>query len=80
MTETGATERTKLQDTREAAGLSQTQLANAAGLHPADISRIERRRALPAPFQRSKLATALGRSEDDLFSDFPDRIPLQRNN
>ena len=69
--------KTRLQDERESRGLSQTRLAGLARLHPSDISRIEGRRALPANYQRVRLARALRVPHEWLFEDFPERIALK---
>lgn len=69
-------DRTRLQSERQARSLSQTRLAALSALHPGTISRIEARLVIPSNPQRQRLASALGLDEDELFADFPDRIPL----
>jgi len=67
---------TRLQIERQARALSQTRLGSLANTHPGVISRIESRLVIPSRPQRRRLAEALGILEDELFADFPDRIPL----
>lgn len=69
---------TRLRQERRRQGLSQTQVAARAGLHPANISAIETLRSIPSPTQRERLARVLSMSEDALFGDIPTSIPLIR--
>jgi transcriptional regulator with XRE-family HTH domain len=58
---------TKLEHARRARGLSQTDLAAAAGkLSTADISRFERGYGRPYPAQAKRLAGVLGLREAEL--------------
>ena len=56
----------KIKAARESAGLSQTQLARAAGVHVTSVSDWERGRNVPSATSRRKLAGALGRDPLDI--------------
>ena len=56
----------KLRAAREAAGLTQTQLADKVGVQQRDISRWETGRREPGVLIVKKMAQALGCSMDDL--------------
>ena len=56
----------KLRAAREAAGLTQTQLADKVGVQQRDISRWENGRREPGVLIVKKMAQALGCSMDDL--------------
>lgn len=68
---------TILETHRRKRGLTGQALAQLAGLHPAELSNVERLRLLPRPGFRKAIAEVLGIPEDELFADFPDRIPLK---
>ncbi len=67
---------TRLKREREEQGLSQTRLAAWAEIHPSVLSRIEGRLMIPSEGHRLRIAKALRVSAEELFADFPDRIPL----
>jgi len=68
---------TRLKMERLSRGLSGQALAQLAGVHPAEVSAVENRRALPRPGFRKAVAETLGTPPEKLFTDFPDRIPLR---
>lgn len=55
----------RLRSLREARGWSRAELARRAGMHPADVGRLEAGKAYLWPAWRRKLAAALGLSESD---------------
>ena len=57
----------KIKDMREAKGMSQDQLATAAGLSRPFLSTIETGAAVPTVAKAASIASALGCSLDDLF-------------
>lgn len=62
----------RLQIEREKQGLSRTQLAYLARIHPVFIGRLERRELKPFPGWRRRLAEALGwpvERADELFEE-----------
>lgn len=52
---------------RAAKGMSKRQLAQAAGIHPAQVTRYENGDQMPMVRQLRKLADALGVTSDDLI-------------
>lgn len=56
-----------IKDLREAKGMSQEQLATAAGLSRPYLSTIETGAAVPTVAKAASIASALGCSLDDLF-------------
>ena len=56
-----------LRNQRKAAGLSQEQLASRSGLHPTEISRLERATREPRLGTIARLARALGIGADTLL-------------
>lgn len=56
----------RLQSAREAAGLTQEQVADALGLHAAAVSQIERGRREPKVHLAKRLADAVGVPLDSL--------------
>jgi transcriptional regulator with XRE-family HTH domain len=56
----------KLKEAREAAGMSQTELAEAVGRHQKDISLYEKGQREPGALTLKKMAQALGCSMDEL--------------
>ena len=67
---------TRLKQEREEQGLSQTRLAAWAEIHPSVLSRIEGRLMIPSEGHRLRIAKALRVSPEELFADYPSRIPL----
>ena len=59
--------RTRLEESRKAAGLSQTKLAAACGLQASDISKLENGWMLPRPNQAARLAEVLKLQPDELL-------------
>lgn len=57
----------KIRFFRKRAGLTQTQLANAAGVHPVSIRKYETNKMQPQPSQLKKIATALNISPNALI-------------
>lgn len=53
--------------------LTQAELAQAAGIHPVTLSRIETGRTTPDPSTRQRLADALGTTPAELFDPEADR-------
>jgi len=68
---------TRLEMERRSRGLGGQALAQLAGVHLAEVSAVENRRALPRPGFRKAVAEALDMLPEELFADFPDRIPLR---
>ncbi|RXZ00951.1 helix-turn-helix domain-containing protein [Fictibacillus sp. S7] len=60
----------KLEHTRRKLGLSQTQLGLRLGIHPTNITMVERGHRRAWPKLRKQLAEALGVVEEDLFDDY----------
>lgn len=58
----------ELRAAREAAGLSQSELASAIGVPLVTFSRIERRLSTTSPERQKAFAAALGRTVDELFA------------
>lgn len=61
--------RNKIRETRRQRGLTQTQLACAAGLAAATLCNIELGNLKPWPKARRGIATALDVREEELFSE-----------
>jgi transcriptional regulator with XRE-family HTH domain len=59
----------QVRNLRSSRGWTQTDLAYRAGMHPAEISRIENGRQEPKAGTLVKLADALGVGVGDLFED-----------
>lgn len=59
---------TVLRKTREAAGLSQSQFARAAGLYATTVSRLEHAKEKAGPTLRARISTALQTEEAALFA------------
>jgi transcriptional regulator with XRE-family HTH domain len=66
MTAKAATFGQRLRAAREAAGLSQARLADAAGMHPNAVARLERGERHPSWHTVQLLATALDISTEQL--------------
>ncbi len=58
---------------REQQGVSLTRLCMLTGIHPANLSRLERGYIYPFPGWRKRIATALGVSEEEVFGEFTER-------
>lgn len=65
---------TKVEFYRRLAGLSTVELAGVLGVHPSNISHLERLYRKPWPQIRHRLAEVLGVTETELFG--PDGWPL----
>lgn len=62
----------RLQAEREARGWSRAELARRARMHPADVGKLEARKAWPYPAWRRRLARAFGwpvSRADELFEE-----------
>lgn len=57
-----------VREAREAAGMSQMTLAEAADLHPTYVSVVERGLKSPTIFTLTKLASALGKRPSELLA------------
>ncbi len=62
----------RLVEERQRKGLSQSQLARIANVHPATLSRLESGKLFAYPGWRRRLGKALGVSGDLLFEDIED--------
>jgi transcriptional regulator with XRE-family HTH domain len=57
-----------LRQLREARGFSLTELARRARMHPSDVSKTERGRAVPYAVQAKRLGRVLGISADQVLT------------
>ena len=58
---------------REQQGVSLTKLCVLTGIHPANLSRIEKGYIYPFPGWRKRIAKALNVREEEIFGDFTGR-------
>ena len=72
-TPTMKTENTPLLDARNAAGLTQKQLAEALGIDQGHLSRIERNRCQPKPELATQIVAQFPKALDELMVLYPDR-------
>lgn len=58
-----------LKEIRKAKGLTQFELSRRTGIHPIEISKIERNTIKPYPGWRRRLAAALEVQEEEIFGE-----------